>query len=134
VPHAVEKTAMGWPVEPEGLTEMLVRLKEEYTDVPLYVTENGRAVHDYADPEGQVKDEERIRYLDSHFRAAWEAMERGADLRGYMVWSLLDNFEWAEGYSKRFGLVFVDYRTGERIPKASFRWYGEVIEDNGLDG
>ena len=88
---------MGWPVEPEGLTEMLVRIKDEYADVPIYVTENGRAVDDYIDPEGGVDDEERISYLESHFRAAHEAIERGVDLRGYMVWSFLDNFEWAEG-------------------------------------
>jgi len=131
VPHAVEKTAMGWPVDPEGLTEMLVRVKEEYADLPLYVTENGRAVHDYVDPEGNVDDEERISYLEAHFRAARTAMERGADLRGYMVWSFLDNFEWAEGYSKRFGIVFVDYGTGRRTPKASARWYSEVIGRNG---
>ena len=133
VPHAGEKTAMGWPVEPEGLAEMLVRIKDEYADLPIYVTENGRAVHDYVDPEGKVKDEERVSYLDAHFRAAREAMERGVDLRGYMVWSFLDNFEWAEGYSKRFGLVFVDYATQKRIPKASARWYSGVIRRNGLE-
>jgi beta-glucosidase len=133
VPHAAEKTAMGWPVEPEGLTEMLVRVKEEYADLPLYVTENGRAVHDYVGPDGEVKDEERVSYLDAHFRAARQAMDAGVDLRGYMVWSLLDNFEWAEGYSKRFGLVFVDYATQRRIPKASARWYAEVIRRNGLE-
>ena len=133
LPHSGEKTAMGWPVEPEGLEEMLVRIREEYADVPLYVTENGRAVNDYVDPEGDVDDEERISYLDAHFRAARSAMERGADLRGYMVWSFLDNFEWAEGYSKRFGLVFVDYGTQRRIPKASARWYSEVIRRNGLE-
>ena len=133
VPHAAEKTAMGWPVEPEGLTEILVRIKEEYADVPIYVTENGRAVHDYVDPEGGVDDEERVGYLDAHFRAAHEAMERGVDLRGYMVWSFLDNFEWAEGYSKRFGIVFVDYGTQRRVPKSSARWYSEVIRRNGLE-
>jgi beta-glucosidase len=133
IPHAGEKTAMGWPVEPEGLKEMLVRIKDEYADVPIYVTENGRAVHDYIDPEGGVVDEERVSYLDSHFRAAHEAMERGVDLRGYMVWSFLDNFEWAEGYSKRFGLVFVEYGTQQRIPKSSARWYSGVIKRNGLE-
>ena len=133
VPHAAEKTEMGWPVDPEGLTEILVRIKDEYADLPLYVTENGRAVSDYVDPEGDVNDEERISYLDSHFRAAHDAMDRGADLRGYMVWSFLDNFEWAEGYSKRFGLVFVDYGTQKRIPKASARWYSKVIRRNGLE-
>jgi beta-glucosidase len=133
VPHAAEKTAMGWPVEPDGLTEMLVRIKDEYADVPIYVTENGRAVNDYIDPEGGVDDEERIAYLDSHFRAAHEAIERGVNLRGYMVWSLLDNFEWAEGYSKRFGIVFVEYGTQRRVPKSSARWYSEVIKRNGLE-
>jgi beta-glucosidase len=133
IPHAGEKTAMGWPVEPEGLTEMLVRIKDEYADVPIYVTENGRAVHDYIDPEGGVDDEERISYLDSHFRAAHEAMEQGVDLRGYMVWSFLDNFEWAEGYSKRFGIVFVEYGTQQRVPKSSAHWYSEVIKRNGLE-
>jgi len=133
VPHAAEKTAMGWPVEPEGLTEILIRIKEDYADVPIYVTENGRAVHDYIDPEGGVDDEERVSYLDAHFRAAYEAMESGVDLRGYMVWSLLDNFEWAEGYSKRFGIVFVEYGTQRRIPKASARWYSEAIRRNGLE-
>lgn len=133
VPHAAEKTAMDWPVDPEGLTRILVRIKEEYADMPVYVTENGRAVHDYVDPEGGVDDEECVSYLDAHFRAARVAMERGVDLRGYMVWSLLDNFEWAEGYSKRFGIVFVDYGTGKRIPKASARWYAQVIRSNGLE-
>ena len=134
VPHDAEKTAMGWPVEPEGLTQILVRIKDEYASVPIYVTENGRAVYDYVDTEGEVKDEERISYLDAHFRAAHDAMQQGVDLRGYMVWSLLDNFEWALGYSKRFGIVFVDYGTGRRVPKASARWYREVIERNGLEG
>jgi beta-glucosidase len=133
VPHEAEKTAMGWPVEPAGLTEILVRIKEDYADVPIYVTENGRAVHDYIDPEGGVDDEERVSYLDAHFRAAYEAMEQGVDLRGYMVWSFLDNFEWAEGYSKRFGIVFVEYGTQRRLPKYSARWYSDVIRRNGLD-
>jgi beta-glucosidase len=124
---------MGWPVESDGLTELLVRLHEEYTQLPLYITENGIAVYDYVDPEGGVDDEERVAFLDAHFRAAHEAIERGVDLRGYMVWSLLDNFEWAEGYSKRFGIVFVDYGTQRRIPKMSAGWYKGVIERNGLE-
>ncbi len=132
LPPGVETTAMGWPVEPDGLIELLLRLHDEYTRVPIYITENGAAFYDYVDPEGGVDDEERVAFLDTHFRAAHAAIERGVDLRGYMVWSLLDNFEWAEGYSKRFGLVFVDYGTQKRIPKMSARWYKEVIERNGL--
>jgi beta-glucosidase len=134
IPHNAERTAMGWPVESDGLKEILVRLHEEYTSAPIYITENGRAAHDYVDPEGEVKDEERVAFLDAHFRAAREAMERGVDLKGYFVWSLLDNFEWAEGYSKRFGIVYVDYATQRRIPKMSARWYSEVIQRNGLLG
>src|SRR5215213_6934416 len=132
LPEGVETTAMGWPVEADGLTELLMRLHNEYTQVPIYLTENGRAVFDYVDPEGKVEDEERVSYLDAHFRAAHDAMQQGVDLRGYMVWSLLDNFEWAEGYSKRFGIVFVEYGTQRRIPKTSARWYRDVIERNGL--
>jgi beta-glucosidase len=132
LPPDAEITAMGWPVEADGLTELLVRLHDEYTQIPIYVTENGRAVYDYVDPEGHVDDEERVAFLDAHFRAAHDAMQRGVDLRGYLVWSLLDNFEWAEGYSKRFGVVFVDYGTQLRIPKMSARFYREVIERNGL--
>ena len=133
LPPGAETTAMGWPVEPNGLTEILVRLHEEYTQLPLYVTENGVAVHDYVDPEGNVDDEERVAFLDAHFRAVHDAMEQGVDLRGYMAWSLLDNFEWAEGYSKRFGIVYVDYGTQRRIPKASARWYADVIRRGGLE-
>ncbi len=133
IPHDAERTAMGWTVEPEGLTEILVRVKEEYADLPIYITENGRAVHDYADPEGNINDEERVSYLDRHFRAAHEAIEQGVNLAGYFVWSLLDNFEWAEGYSKRFGIVHVDYPTQRRTPKTSALWYADVIGRNGLD-
>ena len=133
LPPGAETTAMGWPVEPDGLTEILVRLHEEYTQLPLYVTENGVAVHDYVDPEGNVEDEERVAFLVAHFRAVHDAMDRGVNLRGYMVWSLLDNFEWAEGYSKRFGIVYVDYGTQRRIPKASARWYADVIRRGGLE-
>ncbi|MBA2692232.1 MAG: beta-glucosidase [Rubrobacter sp.] len=133
IPHNARKTAMGWPAEPDALAEILVRVNEDYGPIPIYITENGIAVHDYAGPDGKVNDIERVEYLDSHFRAAHDAMENGVDVRGYMVWSLLDNFEWAEGYSKRFGLVHVDYPTGKRTPKESFRWYSEVIERNGAE-
>jgi beta-glucosidase len=132
VPPGIETTAMGWGIEPDGLTELLLRLSREYTGLPLYITENGAAFHDYVDPEGDVDDEERVTFLDAHFRAAYEAVEQGANLKGYFVWSLLDNFEWAEGYSKRFGIVYVDYLTQRRIPKMSAHWYKEVIRRNGL--
>ena len=129
---SVETTAMGWGIEPDGLTELLLRLEREYAKLPFYITENGAAFYDYATPEGNVNDEERVAFLDAHFRAAHEAIERGVNLKGYFVWSLLDNFEWAEGYSKRFGIVYVEYATQHRIPKMSARWYKEVIRRNGL--
>jgi beta-glucosidase len=132
VPPELPTTAMGWPVEPDGLTELLVRLRRDYPTLPpIYITENGAAYYDYVDPEGDVDDEERISYLDGHLRALHDAIAQGVDVRGYFCWSLLDNFEWAEGYSKRFGLVFVDYRTQRRILKASARWYADVVVRNG---
>ena len=97
------------------------------TGLPLYVTENGAAFHDYVDPEGQVKDTERVAYLSDHFAEVLRAIEAGVDVRGYFVWSLLDNLEWADGYSRRFGLIFVDFGTQSRIPKASARWYQQLI-------
>jgi beta-glucosidase len=127
------RTTMGWTIEPEGLTQTLVRLKDDYGDIPLYVTENGAAFYDYVDPEGRINDLERIEFLRAHFTAAHAAITQGVDLRGYFVWSLLDNFEWAEGYSMRFGLVFTDYRTKERILKQSAHFYRDVIAANAVE-
>lgn len=132
LPPTSPVTAVGIGVDPDGLRELLVRVSHEYTSLPLYVTENGAAYHDYVNPEGQVTDEERVAYLDAHFRAAHAAIQRGANLRGYVVWSFLDNFEWAEGYYLRFGLVHVDYGTQRRTPKQSAYWYREVIRQNGI--
>jgi beta-glucosidase len=128
----VASTALGWGIEPEGLTELLTRIRDEYTSLPIHVTENGAGFNDYVNPEGLVEDPERIEFLEAHFRAAHEAIRQGVDLRGYFVWSLMDNFEWALGYSARFGIVFVDYGTQTRIPKRSAGWYADVIRCNGL--
>ncbi|MEU6709544.1 GH1 family beta-glucosidase [Streptomyces wuyuanensis] len=119
-------TAMGWAVDPTGLYDLLVRLKDDFPRLPLMITENGAAFDDYVNPEGEVNDPDRIAYLQGHLAAVHRAIEAGADVRGYFLWSLLDNFEWGYGYSKRFGAVYVDYPTGKRIPKASARWYGGV--------
>ena len=126
------RTAGNIGINPSGLTELLIRVKNEYTSLPLYVTENGIALYDYVDPEGQVDDVERIAYFDAHFRAAHAAIEQGVNLQGYFTWSFLDTFEWALGYSVRFGLVYVDYRTQIRILKQSAYWYREVIRHNAL--
>lgn len=117
-----ERTAFGWPVVPDGLREMLVRLKARYGDrlPPVYITENGCSYDG-------IEDAGRIRYLDGHLRALHRAMDEGVDVRGYFVWSLTDNIEWIEGAAQRFGLVHVDYPTLRRTPKDSYRWYREVI-------
>ncbi len=128
----IERSSMGWPIDATGLYDLLVQLDEQAPGLPLYVTENGMAAEDYVDPEGGVDDYERIAYLRDHLDAAARAIEGGVDLRGYFCWSFLDNFEWAEGYQKRFGLVYVDYGTQRRIPKASAEYYSRVIRANEL--
>ena len=128
-------TAMGWEVQPEGLTRLLTRLQQDYTGprgTPLYVTENGAAYPDQVGRDGQVHDADRIAFLDAHLRAVAEAIAAGADVRGYFLWSLLDNFEWALGYSKRFGIVHVDYATQERTIKNSGHWYARVAAARAL--
>ena len=125
----VEHTGMGWEVRPQGLTDLLVRLDRDYTGpagTALYVTENGAAYDDVPDEDGFVQDDERLGYVREHLGAVHDAIEQGVEVKGYFLWSLLDNFEWAFGYDKRFGIVRVDYDTLHRIPKASARWYAEV--------
>jgi beta-glucosidase len=125
-------TAMGWEVDPGGLTEVLERLHRDYPGVDLYVNENGAAYVDEVEPDGTVHDPDRVAYIDAHLRACLGAIAAGVPLRGYFAWSLLDNFEWSHGYSKRFGLVYVDYPTQRRVTKTSGRRYFEVIKRNGL--
>src|SRR6266545_618505 len=132
VSRGLERTAMGWEVDPQGLYDVLVRVHRDYGPLPLYITENGAAFADEPGPDGAVSDPARVRYLDGHFRAAHRAIADGVDLRGYFVWSLLDNFEWAQGYTKRFGLYYVDYPTQRRIPKDSARWFAGVTSRNAL--
>jgi beta-glucosidase len=120
-------TAMNWEVYPEGLTEVLLRVTRDFAPVPLIVTENGAAYDDEPDASGEISDEDRRRFLELHIAAAADALDAGTPLEGYFAWSLLDNFEWAEGYRRRFGLVRVDYATQERTVKRSGRWYGDLI-------
>lgn len=121
------RTAMGWTVDASGLEELLLDLHRAHPDLPLMVTENGAAYDDEVGDDGEVRDPERIAYLRDHIAAAGRALAAGVDLRGYLVWSLLDNFEWAFGYARRFGLVYVDYATQRRIPKDSARWYAALL-------
>ncbi|KUF17240.1 GH1 family beta-glucosidase [Streptomyces silvensis] len=127
-----ELTAMDWPVDPTGLTDLLLEYTAEAPGVPLLVTENGAAYDDKPGAAGQVHDPDRIRYLHGHLTAVHEAIMSGADVRGYFLWSLMDNFEWAYGYSKRFGAVYVDYGTQARTPKSSARWYARVAASGEL--
>ena len=124
-------TEMGWPIDPTGLRDVLVRVHLNYGPRAIYITENGIATPDVV-ADGRVDDPGRIAYVDGHLRAAAEAIRLGVPVRGYFLWSLMDNFEWATGYSKRFGIVYVDYATQQRIPKASAQWYKGVIAANGL--
>jgi beta-glucosidase len=125
-------TETGWEVYPQGLTDTLLWVKQRYGNVPLYITENGAAFFDPPTAEeGPIEDPLRVAYLRRHIGAVRSAIREGVDIRGYFVWSLLDNFEWALGYSKRFGIVHVDYATLERTLKASARYYAKVIESHG---
>jgi beta-glucosidase len=118
---------MGWEVAPQSLYNILVRLRDEYAPRSIAVTENGAAFGDVRGHDGRVVDPERCAYLADHVEVVHRALEEGVPVSGYFVWSLLDNFEWTEGYSKRFGIVYVDYPTLERIPKSSFYWYRDLI-------
>ena len=127
-----EITDIGWEVFAEGLTTLLVRLHDEYAPPRMYVTENGAAYHTAPDATGRIRDVARQRYLHAHLAATRAACEAGAPVAGYFVWSLLDNFEWAFGYSQRFGIVWVDYETQARVPKDSAHWYRELIRSRAL--
>jgi beta-glucosidase len=126
--EGVPMTGFGWPVVPEALTELLVSLRADHGDAlpPVVITENGASYPDEV-VDGRVHDDERIAYLDGHIRAVHAAIGRGVDVRGYLVWSLIDNFEWADGYTQRFGLVHLDLETGDRTRKDSFGWYRELL-------
>jgi beta-glucosidase len=127
-----EYTEMGWEVHPPALRKLLNRINRDYRLPPIYITENGAAFKDEITPEGAIHDERRLDYIRQHLIQIYLAMQDGVDVRGYFVWSLLDNFEWAHGYTKRFGIVRVDYKTQERTIKDSGRWYSRVIESNAV--
>jgi len=126
-------TEMDWEIYPDGLYQLLCRVYFDYRPPKLFVTENGASFSDAPDARGSVNDQRRIDYLREHFAAAHRALQAGVPLAGYFVWSLMDNFEWAKGYTQRFGIVWVDYKTQQRIPKASARWYADVIRRNGIE-
>lgn len=123
-----EHTAMDWEVYPQGMETLLVRIHETYSPPAIYITENGAAFDDAPDAEGNISDARRQAFLEAHFEAAERAIARGVPLKGYYVWSFLDNFEWAFGYERRFGIVYVDFKTQKRTPKQSALWYRDWIE------
>jgi beta-glucosidase len=127
VPALPPTTAMGWEVDPNGLHDVLMRLRRDYGPLPIYITENGASFDDPPASNGHVEDPERTAYLQGHLAALARAVADGADVRRYCVWSLLDNFEWEEGYDKRFGIVHVDFATQARVPKQSALWYRDFI-------
>ncbi len=130
LPEAYPRTDMGWPVTPDALYWDLKYMKEFFPELPVYITENGMAARDRMSEDGTVKDYDRIEYLRTHLRACHRAIEEGANLKGYYLWSLMDNFEWAWGYSKRFGIIRVDYDTQKRTVKESGKYYSRVMAGN----
>lgn len=132
IPQDGEKTSMGWEVYPDGLRVLLNYIKENYGNIPLYITENGAAYEDKLE-NGKIHDIDRINYLKRHFISAKKAIDEGVNLKGYYVWSFMDNYEWAEGYVKRFGLTYIDYETKQRILKDSAKWYSQVIKNNFIE-
>jgi beta-glucosidase len=134
IPQDGPYTDMGWRIEPDSLRELLARVHDAYPALPLVITENGSAWADVVEADGQVLDHDRVAYLEGHLRAIHAAIAGGADIRGYYAWSLMDNFEWAFGYAKRFGIVYVDYETQKRTIKQSGHRYRDIIAANGLPG
>jgi beta-glucosidase len=132
LPPNAEYTTMPWEVYPDGLSELLIRANNDYHPKEIYITENGCSLDDVVDADGMVHDLRRVNYLRTHFKAAHEAIRLGVPLKGYFVWSLMDNFEWSQGYSKRFGIVYTDFETQQRIPKDSYKYYQSVIRVNGV--
>jgi beta-glucosidase len=125
--NEVKYTAMGWEVYPAGLYELLFRLQKEYGNPPVYITENGAAYYDREEDDGRVHDPQRQEYLQQHLAVIDAAVKVGVNVKGYFAWSLIDNFEWAHGYDKRFGLVYVNHQTQERTIKDSGYWYRDFI-------
>lgn len=125
------RTAMNVGINPEGLLDVLTRVKRDYADLPIFITENGIACFDYVDPSGRIRDQERIEFLEGHLAAVRDAIARGVDVRGYIAWSMIDTFEWQAGYSRRYGLIHVDYATQRRTFKDSAHWYRRMIATRG---
>ena len=129
--YFTQRTDFQWPVTPDGLRKLLIRIKNDWPTInSIYITENGAAYNNEPDANGEINDVKRVQYIESHIESVFKAIEAGVNVEGYFAWSLFDNFEWAEGYIQRFGLIFVDFKTQKRIPKASFKTYQDIICKN----
>jgi beta-glucosidase len=128
-----DKTDIGWNIYPEGFYKVLTHIQQRYGNIPIYITENGACYNDEPGADGRVRDTRRINYLQNHLIAVHRAITAGVNMQGYLTWSLMDNFEWAEGYSKRFGIIHVDYNTLKRTKKDSYYWYKHIVETGWLD-
>jgi len=128
----MKATGMGWPIDPTGLTEILADLRDHYGNPLVYITENGAFFKEAPGPSGRIDDRERISYLRDHIAACHHAIANGVNLGGYFAWSLIDNWEWAHGYSATFGLTRIDRATLARTPKASYDWFARVAHTNAL--
>ncbi|MGB9277722.1 MAG: family 1 glycosylhydrolase, partial [Terrimicrobiaceae bacterium] len=131
-PQGTPVTGMGWEISPGAFYDQLMDIHQRYGPIPIYVTENGAGYEESVHPDGKVHDDQRVAFLEGYLGAVCDAIAAGADVRGYFIWSLLDNFEWASGYAKRFGLVYIDYATLKRIPKQSFEYYRSVVAANAV--
>jgi beta-glucosidase len=131
-PPGMKLTAIGWPIDPLGLVETLADLRDHYGNPRIYITENGICIKETVKPDGRVEDDQRIAYLRDHLRMCHRAIAEGVNLHGYFIWTIIDNFEWAHGYTAPFGLAHVDRATLTRTPKASFDWYARVILTNAV--
>jgi beta-glucosidase len=127
-PSHLPRTSFNWEIDPSEFRDVLLELHETYRCPPIYITENGAYFDDQLSADGKVHDPNRVAFLEGYIKAVLEARERGVDIRGYFVWSLMDNFEWASGYRPTFGLVKTDFNTQKRIPKDSFFWYRDHIQ------
>jgi beta-glucosidase len=128
-----QMTDMNWEVNPDGLFHTLLSVYYNYRPKKIYVAENGACYIEAPDANGHTNDQRRIDYIDGHLRAVHRAIQAGVPMGGYYVWSLMDNFEWSNGYSKTFGLIHTDYATQKRLPRASAYWYGAAARRNGLE-
>jgi beta-glucosidase len=128
-----ELTDFGWEVYPQALSQMILRIAHDYPGMPIYVTENGASYGEKPDIDGKVRDQRRIRFLQGYIGEMGRAIEKGADVRGYFLWTFTDNFEWAEGFQQRFGIVYCDFETQQRYIKDSGHWYSQLARTNVLD-